>query len=99
MPGIPSEVLWHILAGDHLFYDPSSQKAAAVRESHFIPPEGIHTSAEGGAAALVRARTAQMTTVVDDFLKRMTREGQDDSPPLSDLDLDDAHEQHEEVDT
>lgn len=85
LPGVPIE------AFDGLLSSLSSEQsggASRVLASHLVPTGRAGLTVD----ALVAGRTEKLTAAVADFVKGMTGEGLDDTPPLASLDLDDEDE-------
>lgn len=85
LPGVPMEAfdgLLGQLSGER------SELASRVLESHLVPTGRAGLTVD----ALVAGRAERITIATADFVKAMTGEGLDDTPPLASLDLDDEDE-------
>lgn len=81
LPGVPIE------AFDRLLAEVSRERpevAALVLASHLVPPGRAGVTVD----SLVSERTSRIASAVADFVRTMTGDGLNDTPPLGSLDLD-----------
>lgn len=85
LPGVPVEAFDGLLSGVACR---RPEVASLVLASHLVPP------GRGGLTvdAYVSERTERIAVAVNDFVRRMTGDGLDDTPPLDSLDLDDEQD-------
>lgn len=80
MPGIPTHEFRRALAAP----DDTNGEHSAFLASHLLAGHEVATVAE-----VVARRTEEFDALLTKFLRRMTGDGFDDTPPLQELDLDD----------